>query len=282
MDVTSYAAVGSAANTLRFNNASGGTLTLTGAFAMTGGGLLMTPNVTGGDVVITGGQIQNAANTAGLEALIIHQHSAKALQIDSVIQNNTNAQALTKTGTGTLYLGGLNTFTGNINLYGGTMQVGGTAAAPTVATNAFLSGLSATPAANASAGWNLAAGTTLRFLTTNTTIYNAPVVAGEGAIDLPTGNQGVLQLDDNNENFVGTLNFNGGTIRVGNQANALGRVTGLFNLGGSVNFIYTAGVTNNKVTTYAEGTTVNFQNNTTTSTGTWSGVQRQRWLAAPK
>ena len=274
VDVTSYAAVGSAANTLRFNNAAGGTLTLTGAFAMTGGGLLMTPNVTGGDVVITGGQIQNAANTAGLEALIIHQHSAKALQIDSVIQNNTNAQALTKTGTGTLYLGGLNTFTGNINLYGGTMQVGGTAAAPTVATNAFLSGLSATPAANASAAWNLAAGTTLRFLTTNTTIYNAPVVAGDGTIELATGNQGVLQLDDNNENFVGTLNFNGGTIRVGNQANALGRVSGLFNLGGSVNFIYTAGVTNNKVTTYAEGTTVNFQNNTTTSTGTWSGVQR--------
>lgn len=275
VDVTTYSSVGTAANTLRFNNTNGGTLTVAGAFAMTGGGLLVTPNVTGGDVIIAGGQIQNAANTAGLEALIIHQHStSKALQIDSVIRDNTNAQALTKTGAGVLYLGGLNTFTGNINLYGGTIQVGGTAAAPTVATNAYLSGLSATPAANGSAAWNLAVGTTLRFLTTNTTIYNTPVITGEGTIELATGNQGVLQVDDNNENFLGTLNFNGGTIRVGNQANALGRVNGRLNLGGSVNFIYAAGVTNNKFTTFAEGTTVNFQNNTTTSTGTWSGEQR--------
>ena len=274
VDVTNYATIGSAANTLRFNTTSGGTLTQTGVLAMTGGGLLMTPNVTGGDVIITGGQIQHAANNSGLEALIIHQHSTRALQIDSVIQNNTNPQALTKTGTGTLYLGGLNTFTGNLNLYGGIIQVGGTAAAPTVATNAFLSGLAATPVANASAAWNLAVGTTLRFLTTNTTIYNTPVITGEGIIELAAGNQGVLQFDDNNENFLGSLNFNGGTIRVGNQANALGRVNGRLNLGDSVNFIYTAGVTNNKFTTFAQGTTVTFQNNTTTSTGTWSGEQR--------
>ena len=274
VDVTNYATVGSAANTLRFNTANGGTLTQTGVLAMTGGGLLVTPNVTGGDVIITGGQIQHAANNSGLEALIIHQHSTRALQIDSVIQNNTNAQALTKTGAGTLYLGGLNTFTGNVNLFEGTIQVGGTAAAPTIATNAFLSGLNATPAANGSAAWNLAVGTTLRFLTTNTTIYNSPTITGEGTIELAAGNQGVLLVDDDNVNFLGTLNFFGGTIRVGNQASALGRINGRLNLGGDVNFIYTAGVTNGKFTTFAQGTTVNFQNNTPTSTGTWSGEQR--------
>lgn len=157
VDVTA-AALGTAANTLRFNQAAGGTYTLAGTLNMSGGGFLVTSNVTGGAVIISGGTIRNNATTANLEALIIHQHSSQALQIDSVIANNTNAQALTKVGTGKLYLNALNTFTGALHLSEGEIQVGGTAAAPSTATNARIG--------NTNNAINLALGTTLRFNTT--------------------------------------------------------------------------------------------------------------------
>lgn len=273
VDVTTYAGVGTAANTLRFNNAAGGTLTLGGTFAMTGGGLLVTPNVAGGNVVITGGAIQNAANTAGLEALIVHQHSTtNVLEINSVIQNNTNAQALTKTGAGKLILSGLNTFTGNVNLFEGEIQVGGTAAAPTTATNAYLSGLGSS--GNMSTSWVLAEDTTLRFLTTNTSTYNTPTLVGAGKIIMDTGNQGVLLFDDNSDNWSGDIDFKGGTIRVGLNNAALGGVRGLINVDGNVNFIFQDVRSINKLTNYAQGTVFNIQNHhTDTAAGTFSGTQ---------
>ncbi|MBK8094980.1 MAG: autotransporter-associated beta strand repeat-containing protein [Verrucomicrobiaceae bacterium] len=285
-DITVAAANTGAAtlnNTFRFNANQATTLTLGSAFGVQGtavglqaGGILVTPNVGAFATVIKGGPLQNAASTVNFST-IVHQHNtAGVLEINSVIQNNTaaTAQSLTKTGAGKLILSGLNTYTGFVNLYEGEIQVGGTAAAPNTATDAFLSGYTVTGGGNNSTGWQLAEGTTLRFLTTNTTIYNSPGFNGEGKIIMDTNNLGVLLLDDDNGSWNGDLDFFGGTIRVGNQANALGGVRGLMNIAGDINFLYTAAVTNSKITNYAEGSTVNIVNNTTTSTATWSGRQQ--------
>jgi autotransporter-associated beta strand protein len=244
---TAAASTGAATltNSLRFNTAQSTTLTLGAAFGVQGtavglqsGGILVTPNVGAFTTFIAGAPLQNAAATAGIE-IIVHQHNtAGALQIDSVIQNNTaaNAQALTKTGAGKLFLNGLNSFTGNVNLFQGEIQVGGTAAAPTTATNAYLSGV-AVASGNMSAAWNLAIGSTLRFLTTNTTVYNTPAITGDGHIIFDVGNQSVTLFDDDNTNYYGEITFSGGTIRVGNNANALGNVRGLLNINNSVNIL---------------------------------------------
>lgn len=274
VDVTTYAGIGTAANTLRFNNAAGGNFTHVGAFSMTGGGLLMTPNVTG-DVVISGGFIQNAATTAGLEALIVHQHSTtNVLEINSIIQNNTpaNAQAFTKTGAGKVILSGLNAYSGVLSLFEGELQVGGTAAAPATATNAFLGGLG--QASNNNTSIVLAEDTILRFLTTNTTVYNTPVITGAGKIIMDTGNLGAIWFDDDNVNWSGDLDFFGGTIRVGStNTGTLGGLRGLLNVANSVNFLFTSATSPSKVTNYAQGTIINIQNAATTFQGTFTGPQ---------
>lgn len=259
VDVTTYAGIGTAANTLRFNNAAGGTFTHAGTFNMTAAGLLMTSNVTGGDVIITGGNIQRSTNTVGLEALIIHQHSSRALQINSIIQNNTNAQGLTKVGAGKVYLNAVNTYTGAVTLGEGELQVGGTIAAPTVATNARLGGGNVI---------NLASGTTLRFNTTNTTAYNTGVITGDGQIILDSG---VLLFDDDNGNFHGNLTLNGGTVQANAQNNALGSLRGLLAINNTVNFNFNDTRTYAKVTSYSQGTTLNITN--TATAGTFSGTQ---------
>lgn len=275
VDVTTYAGIGTAANTLRFNNAAGGAFTHGATFAMTGGGLLVTPNVTAGNVVISGGAIQNAANTVGLEALIVHQHSTtNVLEINSIIRNNTlaNAQAFTKSGAGKVILSGLNEYSGVLSLFEGELQVGGTAAAPTSATNAFLGGLG--QASNNNSSIVLAEDTILRFLTTNTTVYNTPVITGAGKIIMDTGNLGTVWFDDDNVNWSGDLDFFGGTIRVGStNTGTLGGLRGLLNVANSVNFLFTSATSPSKVTHYAQGTIVNLQNAATTFQGTFTGPQ---------
>ncbi|MCB1211507.1 MAG: autotransporter-associated beta strand repeat-containing protein, partial [Verrucomicrobiales bacterium] len=268
-------------NSLRFNASQATTLTIGAAMGVQGtavglqsGGILVTPSVGAFATIISGAPLQNAASTVNLET-IIHQHNtAGFLEIDSVIQNNTlaTAQGLTKTGAGKVILNGLNTFSGVVNLYEGEIQVGGTAAAPTVATNSYLSGV-AVGTGNASTAWNLGIGSTLRFLTTNTTVYNTPAITGDGNLILDAGNQGVLLFDDNNDNFYGDITFSGGTIRMANQAQALGNVRGNMTVSNSVNFIFNSAVTSNKPIIYNDGATFNVLSNTTTSTGTFSGKQ---------
>ncbi|QIF04252.1 autotransporter-associated beta strand repeat-containing protein [Roseimicrobium sp. ORNL1] len=258
VDVTA-AALGTAANTLRFNQAAGGTYTLAGTLNMSGGGFLVTSNVTGGAVIISGGTIRNNATTANLEALIIHQHSSQALQIDSVIANNTNAQALTKVGTGKLYLNALNTFTGALHLSEGEIQVGGTAAAPSTATNARIG--------NTNNAINLALGTTLRFNTT-ATVYDTGVITGDGQIILDAG---TLLFNDDSGSFHGNITFNGGTVQLAGNSNALGSLRGLLAFNNAVNLNFNDTRTYAKVTSYSQGTTVNVTN--TAFAGTFSGTQ---------
>lgn len=204
-------------NTLRFNRASGGTLTLPGILNLQTGGILVTP--ASGNVIITGGFIQNNATTGGLEAAVIHQHSANGLQINSVIQNNTGGQGLTKSGTGKVFLNAVNTLTGTINLNEGEIQVGGTIAAPATPTNATLGG--------GNNALNISQGATLTINSTSGTDFNFGLIQGGGTIQTTSANTQALLIDDGNTNFTGEIIIGGSTLlRVAGNSSALGDIRG--------------------------------------------------------
>lgn len=252
VDVIAFTTIGaaSAANTLRFNQAAGGTLNINAQLSMVSGGLLMTPS--SGNVILNGtGSIRNNANTLNLEALIIHQHSANGLQINVPIVNNTNAQGITKVGNGKVFLNSAtNSFTGTVNLHQGEIQVGGTIAAPTTATNSRLS--TGAPAVN------LSTGATLRFLSNNTSVQDLGTLQGGGTIILDTNNTQTVLLDNDSGNYVGDIIVSGGKIRVGgaNIASALGNLRG--------------------ITTMNAGTTLELFGATTATSGTITPMQE--WI----
>ncbi|HTJ78929.1 MAG TPA: autotransporter-associated beta strand repeat-containing protein [Rariglobus sp.] len=122
-------ASGLAANTLRFNNAVAGVLTLSGTNILTDGGILVTSNVGNNLTTITGGTLEGSASGD----LIVNQfNTSNALTISSLIADNTGATALTKSGTGTLnltnasnsYSGGTFVNAGILNVNGGATVLG--------------------------------------------------------------------------------------------------------------------------------------------------------------
>lgn len=134
VDVTSSnTASGPLANSLRFNTPAAITQTLAPGVAniLTSGGILVTPAV-GANTVI----IPNTASTTLTGSvngdLIIHQHNtAGELTINAVITENTGATRLTKSGPGTLNLGGVNLYTGGTFINEGVLNVSaGGAVAP--------------------------------------------------------------------------------------------------------------------------------------------------------
>lgn len=249
--INASAATGAATtNSLRFNQAGGNTLTLTGLLQLQSAGVLVTPT-NGAASIITGNAIQNAATTAGLEALIILQHSASALQINSIIQNNTNAQGVTKSGTGMVYLNALNTFTGTLNVNQGTLQVGGTAASPLIATNASL---------GADVAVNISEGATLTFLSTSSTPQDLGIIAGGGTINI--GHSGTM-VNNNTQTIlmnaantgVYNLNVNSGILRIAGNNAALGDVRGITTLRGGTTLELNDGTARSfaELITYTQG-----------------------------
>lgn len=119
-------ASGSTAHSLRFNAAAPATVTLAGTNTITSGGILVTSAVGANATSITGGILQGSAGGD----LIVHQNNTgAAFTISSVIQNNTTATGLTKTGNGQLTLTNINTYTGATTLNAGTLRAEGNASA---------------------------------------------------------------------------------------------------------------------------------------------------------
>ena len=98
---------------------------------LTSGGLLF---VGANDYAINNGNLRS--NTAS--DLIVHQHGAGVLTINSVIANGAGASTLTKSGDGVLVLGGTNTYTGQTFVNGGTLAIVSNSQLGAVATGAAL------------------------------------------------------------------------------------------------------------------------------------------------
>jgi autotransporter-associated beta strand protein len=89
------------------------------------GGLLI-PEENPHPYTLTGGTLRGAPAAD----LVIHQHGSADLTVSSTIADHDGATALTKTGPGTLVLGGANTYTGDTFVNQGKLRLASPAALP--------------------------------------------------------------------------------------------------------------------------------------------------------
>ncbi len=230
-------------NTLRFTGATSSTLTIGGGNTVTiaTGGLLVASNATGTET-ITGGTLKGAS---GGELVVLQNDTSNPLAINSVIADNTSATGLTKSGAGTLILGGANTFTGNTTLNQGTLQLNlGTSLQNSIVnllggnlsfgslTSASINGLQGTDnlslTNNASAAVLLTVGNGTNSFATN---YSGSLT-GLGNLTLNGASGSSLTLGGTNT-YTGNTTINGGTLIVG--------AAGALPTGGNVVLANTAG-----------------------------------------
>jgi autotransporter-associated beta strand protein len=107
---------------LRFNNPAVRTINASGQ-TITTGGILVTPAVGNNISNIGGGTLQAASGTANQDLVIIQNNPANTLLITSAIVDNGTTGGLTKSGPGSLILGGVNTYAGETHLNGGITQL---------------------------------------------------------------------------------------------------------------------------------------------------------------
>lgn len=242
------------AHTIRFDTNTGGTTINLGTntLSLETGGILVTKNNTD-DITINGGTLNRSANTANLDT-VIHHHGSGILTINSVIANNTNLQALTKAGTGTVVLNGTNTYTGRVTLQAGITQVGdGTA------------GSASARLGNGSNTIGMSEGATLRINVANSALeYTPGLITGGGLLHLASDNDSIFTLNQDNANWIGDVLIEGGTLRLRHNG-GLGNVRGITTVGNggtlelSLNGLNTAEritmLDGGRITTVANGAT---------------------------
>jgi autotransporter-associated beta strand protein len=202
----------------------------------------------GTNITLGGGTTPRLQPTSsGGEIVIRVAGSSDQLTVNSIIQNNTTASPLTKTGAGTLVLSGTNTYTGQTYVNDGTLTIsnvanlgaspttGGNVTVLTSATNSTVVTISSVPAGFV-VGSTLLGSDVISIVGTTVTLYNK---ASEGI-----SSSSIRSFFDNNN----TLNLNGATLRT--TANV-----GLF----SGN---TAAGVNNRSIVFSNGVTFNTDANT--------------------
>jgi fibronectin-binding autotransporter adhesin len=114
-------------NSLRFNAAGPSTVTVGagGVLAINSGGVLVTSNVTAGAPSIVGGRL-----SSGTQELTFTHDGTQTLNVATAI-SGTNA--ITKTGTGTVALTGVNNSTGAVTIQTGTLSASGNGIGDTAA-----------------------------------------------------------------------------------------------------------------------------------------------------
>ena len=144
--------------------------------------------------------------SAGGEMVVNVVGASDGLNIGSIIQNNTSASALTKTGSGTLTLSGPNTYSGVTYIDGGVLSL-----------------------ANASAlggGGNITFnGGTLQYSASNTTDFSGRIVNSTGPISIDTGGQTITFATKLANTNVGGLIKNGAGTLILTTAGAYGGPT---------------------------------------------------------
>ncbi|HEY1685024.1 MAG TPA: autotransporter-associated beta strand repeat-containing protein [Tepidisphaeraceae bacterium] len=108
-------------NSLRFGSASADTVTLSGTNTIISGGILVSSGVGNNLSVINGGTLEGPA--AG-EMVIDQYNTANSLVIGSTIADNGGQSFLSKVGPGLVILTGTNTFTGQLTVGSGSLQLG--------------------------------------------------------------------------------------------------------------------------------------------------------------
>jgi autotransporter-associated beta strand protein len=254
-----------------------------------------TLTVASGAILSTGANaqtIQNGQVGASGQELIVHTLGAGALTINGTIGGD--ATSLTKSGSGSLTLGGTNTYTGATVINGGTLKAGSASAfgsnsaviiANVAGAGLDLNGNDATIGSltgGGTTGGTLALGSnTLTVGTDNTSpaVY-AGQITGTGGSIVKVGN-GVLQLGNNLNSFTGGVTIKSGTLGAGNAASGNGAFgSGTITLGDS-----TVGNSNNATlaTTAGSATQTNAINVVAGTSGllqiynqsgnnTWSGA----------
>lgn len=195
-------------NSLRLNSAGAYTIGSTGLLTIASGGILETATVGNNAATISG----TLTSGNGVD-LIVHQYNTQnTLTISSII---SGAIGLTKTGPGVLILSGVNTFTGGINISGGTLS----------ASISQLNNASAASPIGAAGAHAITLNNNASFQLTGNNLFNpqagsSTITIGSGGGTLDIVGTGNITLDDAGQ-FIsaagGTLNKIGtGTLQVGN------------------------------------------------------------------
>jgi fibronectin-binding autotransporter adhesin len=189
-----------------------GNLTINLGEVTTGAGLL---TLSGTLTPVSGGNIIWGRLSLGGATRTIEVTANDSLMIRANISNGAATAGLTKTGAGTLSLWGTNTFTGPVNVNGGTLELhhnsalGSTAGGTTVSTNCALRLFGANVGAEA-----LTLNGELDIYGTNTwtgpvTLASAATIDLNGASSQLTLNQAVNGSGSLKKNGTGTLLFSG-------------------------------------------------------------------------
>jgi fibronectin-binding autotransporter adhesin len=149
--LTTDSASSGTVNSLRFNTANAPTLTLSGANIINSGGILMGSTLAKNNAIITGGTLTSGnTNSDGTSDLIVINNTASSgnLTINSVITDNgsqsvglTVGTTSTTTPTGSVQLGGANTFSGTTYVTKGTLLLNNTLALQDSTFNTTLPGV---------------------------------------------------------------------------------------------------------------------------------------------
>jgi autotransporter-associated beta strand protein len=159
----------------------------------------------------------NAGGFSGLTALTLNPTTNATYS--GIIADGAAGMTLSKTGSGTQTLSGLNTYTGATSILNGTLEIGG---AGTLASTSVSIGSAATFAYNSTAAQTLSS------------------LSGSGAIT--KGTSGNLTLSAANTAFTGSVSINAGTLSLG-HLNALSAATAI-TLGSSTTLTPVAGIQN--------------------------------------